>query len=111
MVKKTAPVNTGWTKKQVTVYNGGNIQPVNAHVLSAMRQRLILKAYSPSTIKTYINEMAQLLHTIKNIPADELTPEHLRRYLVYCYEKLKLTENTLHSRINAIHPVGLKINT
>ena len=39
---------------------------------------------------------------IKNIPADELTPEHLRRYLVYCFEKLKLTENTLHSRINAM---------
>ena len=46
--------------------------------------------------------MSQLLQRINNIPADGLTPEHLRRYLVYCYEKLKLTENTLHSRINAM---------
>jgi len=75
---------------------------VNAHVLPAMTQKLKLKAYSPSTTKTYINEMSQLLQAIKNIPADELTPEHLRRYLVYCYEKLKLTENTMHSRINAM---------
>jgi site-specific recombinase XerD len=78
------------------------IQTVNAHILPAMQQQLKLKAYSSSTIKTYINEMAQLLQTINNIPADELTPEHLKRYLVYCYEKLNLTENTLHSRINAM---------
>jgi site-specific recombinase XerD len=46
--------------------------------------------------------MAQMLHQINHNSADELTPEHLRRYLVYCYEKLKLSENTLHSRINAL---------
>jgi integrase/recombinase XerD len=78
------------------------IQPVNAHVLPLMKQKLTLKAYSPSTIKTYLNEMAQLLHMIHHISADELNPELLRRYLVYCHEKLKLSENTLHSRINAM---------
>lgn len=100
--KKTAMTRQGWINKQVIVYKNSKIQPVNAHVLPAMQQRLKLKAYSPSTIKTYINEMSQLLQIINNIPADELTPEHLRRYLVHCYEKLKLTENTLHSRINAM---------
>lgn len=88
--------------QHVPIYENDQIHSVNAHVLTAMKQKLRLKAYSPSTIKTYINEMAQLLLTIKNIPADELTPEHLRRYLVYCYEKLNLRENTLHSRINAM---------
>lgn len=78
------------------------IAPVNSHILPAMRERLSLLAFSQSTIKTYINEMSQLLQTLNNIPADELKPEHLKRYLVYCYEKLKLTENTLHSRINAM---------
>ncbi len=87
---------------KLTIYKTGRIQAVNAHVLPAMQQQLKLKAYSPSTAKTYINEMAQLLQTINSIAADELTPEHLRRYLVYCYEKLMLTENTLHSRINAM---------
>jgi site-specific recombinase XerD len=78
------------------------ISAVNGHVLPAMKQMLKLKAFSTSTIKTYLNEMSQLLHTIKDIPADELKPEHLKRYLVYCYEKLGLKENTLHSRINAM---------
>ncbi len=80
----------------------GTILSVNAHVLPLMKQRLSLKAYSRSTIKTYLNEMAQLIQAIDPVSADVLTPEHLRRYLVYCFEKLKLSENTLHSRINAL---------
>jgi len=78
------------------------ISTVNKHVLPAMKQLLKLKAFSESTIKTYLNEMSQLLQAIKDIPADELKPEHLKRYMVYCYEKLGLKENTLHSRINAM---------
>lgn len=78
------------------------IAPVNAHVLPAMQQQLVLKAYSPSTIKTYRNEMSQLLQTLGKKAADELTPELLKRYFVYCFEKLQLKENTLHSRINAL---------
>ena len=78
------------------------IHQVNAHILPAMEQHLKLKAYSPSTIRTYLGEMTQFLSLLNNIPADELTVELLKRYLVHCYEKLKLTENTLHSRINSM---------
>ncbi len=88
--------------KQVSFYKNERIANVNAHIIPAMEQHLKLKAYSPSTIKTYLGEMTQLLALLKNIPADDLTPEHLKRYLIHCYEKLKLTENTLHSRINAM---------
>jgi hypothetical protein len=89
-------------EKQVTVYKSGKIQAVNAHIIPGMEQHLKLKAYSPSTIKTYLGEMSQLLSMLDTIPADDLTPEHLKSYLIHCYEKLKLTENTLHSRINAM---------
>ena len=54
------------------------IHSVNAHVIFDMRQHLKLKAYSASTIKTYLNEMNQLLQQLGSIPADELktcTPE------------------------------------
>jgi hypothetical protein len=71
-------------------------------------QHLILKAYSPSTISTYRNEFLQLLQLLKKKRVNELTTEDLKRYFVYCFEKLQLTENTLHSRINAIYPVGFK---
>lgn len=80
----------------------GKISQVNAHVIQAMEQELKLRAYSASTIKTYVNELSQLLQTIGNVAADQLTTGDLRRYMIYCYEKLKLSENTLHSRINSI---------
>lgn len=79
-----------------------NIAGVNQHVLPSMTEKLKLKAYSSSTIRTYVNEMGQLLQALGNIAADELQPQHLKRYLIYCYEKLGLKENTLHSRINAM---------
>ena len=65
-------------------------------------EQLKLKAHSPSTITTYGNELMQLLQLLKKKPVYELTTEDLRRYFVYCYEKLQLTKNTVHSRINAI---------
>jgi integrase/recombinase XerD len=100
--EKTGTAKPIWINKQVAVYKTQKITGINTHVLPAMEQHLKLKAYSPSTIKTYLGEMAQLLSLLNTIPADNLKPEHLKRYLLHCYEKLKLTENTLHSRINAM---------
>ena len=96
------PAIANWVTQKPVVYKKEKIAAVNAHVLPAMEQYLKLKAYSKSTIKTYLGEMAQLLHLLKQAPADELTTDHLKRYLVFCFEKLMLKENTLHSRINAL---------
>ena len=74
----------------------------NLEELRKFVEHLKLKAYSTSTIKTYRNEFLQLLQLLKKKPVNELTPDDLKRYMLYCFEKLKLTENTLHSRINAI---------
>ncbi len=67
-----------------------------------MQQHLILKSYSESTRRTYLNEMAQLLKILGKVPAEKLTVADVKRYLAYCHEQLKLSENTLHSRINAL---------
>lgn len=78
------------------------ISKENNAALKKFKQHLILKAYSPSTIRTYINEFVQFLNTINNVPAETFTAARIKDYLQYCYEKLKLKENTLHSRINAL---------
>jgi site-specific recombinase XerD len=78
------------------------IHTENAHVLPNMQQHLQLKAYSASTTRTYTNEMAQLLYTLKSTPADTLSIQRLKDYLQYCYTTLQLSENTLHSRMNAL---------
>lgn len=81
------PAMAKWVTQKPVVHKKEKISPVNAHVLPAMEQQLKLKAYSKSTIKTYLGEMNQLIVALKNISADALQPEHLKRYLVYCYEK------------------------
>ncbi|MBL7768308.1 MAG: tyrosine-type recombinase/integrase [Flavipsychrobacter sp.] len=74
----------------------------NSQALEATRRELILKAYSPSTIRTYINELGVYLQTLGMHRADELTADRIKDYLAYCFTELKLSEHTIHSRINAL---------
>jgi len=78
------------------------IHQVNAHIIPRLEQHLRLKGYSLSTIRTYSNEIAVFLRAIKQHSADAFTVQRLKDYFQYCSRHLKLTENTLHSRINAL---------
>ncbi|MCU0450993.1 MAG: site-specific integrase [Bernardetiaceae bacterium] len=79
-----------------------HLHEANHPALQRFIETLQLKAYSPSTIRTYRNEFAQLLALLKGVPVDTLNAERLRSYFLYCTNELKLAENTLHSRINAV---------
>ncbi len=85
------------TNKSALVYLSKN----NNEQMQKFLVQLQLKAYSPSTIRTYKNEFAQLLHLLKIIPAQNLQAEHLQRYLLFCIQH-GLSENTIPSRINAL---------
>jgi site-specific recombinase XerD len=74
----------------------------NKEQLLLYLEQLALKKYSKSTLQTYRNEFMQLLQLLKDIHVQDLTPEHLKRYMLYCVVKLQLSENTLHSRLNAL---------
>lgn len=74
----------------------------NIQALQQLVQQLQLKAYSASTIRTYRNEFLQLLILLKTKPVDELAAADIRRYMVYAMEKEGITENTAHSRFNAL---------
>ncbi|MDR0294618.1 MAG: site-specific integrase [Prevotellaceae bacterium] len=92
MIAKTEPGKTVFKQ----------IHPINQVALKRMNELLLLKAYSPNTIKIYCTEFAQLLYLLKDTPVNTLTPERMRAYLLYCVTKLKLSENIIHSRLNAI---------
>ena len=78
------------------------IHDANIGELRRMHELLELKVYSPNTIKTYCSEFAQLLYFLRDTPVSSLTPEQLRSYFLYCITKLRLSENVIHSRLNAI---------
>ncbi len=79
-----------------------HIHPCNQPALQLLTETLQLKAYSESTVRTYRNEFAQLLYVLKSVDVNTLEGIKLRSYFLYCTNTLKLSENTLHSRINAI---------
>lgn len=79
-----------------------NLSKENVSALGKFIEQLKLKSYSPSTIRTYRNEFLQLLKLLKNKPVNVLTPDDLRRYMVYAMDKEGIKENTAHSRLNAL---------
>src|SRR6218665_2908444 len=66
------------------------------------RNALTQRKFSDATLKTYLNEFAQLLIILKQHPVDQLTPERLNSYFLYCIKKLNHSENQVYSRMNAI---------
>lgn len=79
-----------------------HIEEVNYAALVRYVETLQLKGYSINTINTYRNEFGQLLHVLRERCIDDLDAEKLRSYFLYCTNTLELSENTLHSRINAV---------
>lgn len=79
-----------------------NIDSINQKAFERFSSTLQLKAYSHNTIRTYCAEFASFLSTLKNHDAATLDSEKIRSYLLYCINHLKLSEATIHSRINAL---------
>jgi integrase/recombinase XerD len=80
----------------------GRIKPENQIALTALQDKIIQKGYSPSTLRTYTNEFAQFLYLLQYQNVAELSSERVIKYFGYCQKELKLSENTMHSRINAV---------
>lgn len=78
------------------------ISPVNHSELKLFYEQIQLKGYSPNTLRTYTIEFNKFLNYLNDTSARSCTPNHIKNYLLYCINDLKLSENTLHSRINAI---------
>lgn len=97
-VAKSPPQNI----KAAASKQSGVISKENLHEFHEYKNRLLLKGYSPSTVRTYCNEFHVFLESLKNNSVKELTPSQLQRYILYCIDKLKLGENTVHSRMNAL---------
>jgi site-specific recombinase XerD len=92
----------GLAQKPIAADTLPKIDPVNQTAFTTYIETLQLKAYSKNTINTYRNEFIQLLLTLKGHKVEDLTPDRLRSYFLYCVNTLQLSENTLHSRINAV---------
>lgn len=78
------------------------VSEVNRAILAEYVTQLRLKKYSESTVRTYRNEFCIYLSVLGERSAYSIEPEELRQYMKHCTEELRLSENTLHSRLNAL---------
>ncbi|MBC7536355.1 MAG: site-specific integrase [Ferruginibacter sp.] len=89
-------------KTQIIKPEPPKILPANLQALRKFIETLELKAYSESTIRTYRNEFSALLQVLKTRVVGSLTADEVKRYILYCINELRLSENTIHSRLNAL---------
>lgn len=78
------------------------IDPNNLEAFQHYQNQLILKGFSQNTRRVYTSEFAQLLYIIKSTPIEKLTKEKLQSYFLYCHKDLHISENQMHSRMNAV---------
>ena len=78
------------------------IDDINKPHLLRFIETLQLKGYSANTIRTYQNELSQFLFLLKDRDALLCDETNVRNYFLYCINELKLSENTMHSRMNAV---------
>ena len=78
------------------------IHPNNQEAYRNFINILSLKGYSKHTVRTYSVEFAQLLYLLQHHKVNDLNAEKLQSYFLYCINDLQLSENYIHSRMNAI---------
>ncbi|AWG23620.1 integrase [Flavobacterium faecale] len=78
------------------------IQTENQIALKRFIEQIQLMGYSSATLKTYRNEFGIYLCYLNQTQAQTCTIEDIRNYILYCINEVKLSESTIHSRINAI---------
>lgn len=76
--------------------------PNNQHQIKKLQNQLQLKGYSKNTMRCYISEFSQFLIYLQDQNCNECGALEVKNYLLHCINVLKLQENTIHARINAI---------
>lgn len=70
--------------------------------LNLMEQKLLLRGYSPTTIKTYTEQFKLFLRFYPNSQPEELEEPEITNYLMYLIQKKKISKSTQNQAINAI---------
>jgi site-specific recombinase XerD len=70
--------------------------------LADLEQKLILKAYSPSTVKNYASSLTQFLAFFESRDVKDLNKEEIEAFVYHQITKYKISESAQNTLINAI---------
>ncbi|WP_297338525.1 site-specific integrase [Algoriphagus sp.] len=71
-------------------------------VIMLLSQKLILKAFSPSTVKNYTSALKQFLGFFESRDLKELSKEEIESFVYHQITKYKISESAQNTLINAI---------
>lgn len=74
----------------------------NILAYEAMKNKLIVKGYSPNTIKNYLYEFQLLLRLLKERSVNDLEKDHIQSYLLWLLKEQGCSETKVHTTVNAI---------
>lgn len=77
-----------------------NEQSIQA--LADLEQKLILKAYSPSTVKNYTSSLSRFLTFFETRTIQDVTKEEIEAFVYHQITKYKISESAQNTLINAI---------
>ena len=89
-------------EKEMSSFLASKISEFHHIQLKKTKATLQIKGYSENTIRNYCSELTQFFIYIQPSKAPDLKTEDLKNYIWYCITKIKLTENSVHSRVNAL---------
>ena len=75
---------------------------VNVKALTEYRKLLLLKAYSPNTIRSYCNAFHHLLRLLHDKSVADLSKAQIMSYLLWLITKQGYSEVHVHTTVNAI---------
>ncbi len=78
------------------------LNKVSILALTEAEQKMILKAYSPHTIRSYKSELARFLKYFETFNIKSVTKEQIESYVFYLITKYKIGESKQNIAINAI---------
>jgi integrase/recombinase XerD len=90
------------TKAQVERILQSPLSPENTKAFENYKNMLVLKGYSPNTLRTYTTEFFYLLRLLGDIGINDLKKEQVHSYLLWLIKNRKYSETHVHTAVNAI---------
>ena len=89
-------------EKELSQFLASKISDFHLIQLKRTKATLQIKGYSENTIRNYCSELIQFFIYIQPREAIDYKTDDLKNYIWYCITKIELTENSIHSRVNAL---------
>ncbi|WP_373395790.1 site-specific integrase [Algoriphagus halophilus] len=85
-----------------TVIPSKKLNKTSEAILLALRQKLILKAFSPSTVNGYCSALKPFLSFFESRELKDLSKEEIESFVYHQISKYKISESAQNTLINAI---------